>query len=712
MSNLKCRRIGCWNRDTGHEEEEDHGDSSDFKRSTVMTRETNDLWGVCSRRTKSNWLMLLLLLTVTYILVVEEANGSELRNYVLEFSLNLANGTKKNSSEGDGESYKESRRYRNTRKLLESGDGYGFVSAASNPYYIITGSNDSDASHSRRGPAYNINNDNKTTFNSSSNQDVVDLNYMLFLLNDDRRPAGSVSRSPSLPPPPVTTKAPLTSHVEKSTNSLELRSPFESIWQKEASSTEVPDSLRFEGEDRHEILNGDLPLFSTSLNVVDPAPENIQLAHSVLLVHRPNKHKTTIITRTTTTTTTTPGYPIQIKSNHGPMSKPYQSKEWYRPFKRKPVLTTTTTSTQKTMTDEIPILFSNNHRRHPYTPLTRHKLTSEYAEFWSTTPTAGTAYGETAWESISSTTPFSTITRPNVNIVTKPPTAVNHIHGNNIKSSDTIRSQVLTVLDPKKGTMRLPPNTTVIHRNVIVPYKPGRPRPAPATTTQYPYYPVVAHITKRPSQVHHASTQSIPVNDLATSATGSVSTYQSIHSFPVTQTVQSPLSSYPSYTTPTTIYVHTVRPPANPPYEMDTSQSIERPTINDCPYCSDSIHRPQHAITSQQIVAVTPISPIKQQHLPSGLVESQHFVVTTQNPPKQSQGFINAILAPPLPSRPFSTASSFLNPVSMGPLFGLFGPDSIASLFTRVSFMKMMLFTLLVLFLPPLALAAAISGIG
>jgi len=50
--------------------------------------------------------------------------------------------------------------------------------------------------------------------------------------------------------------------------------------------------------------------------------------------------------------------------------------------------------------------------------------------------------------------------------------------------------------------MKLPPNTTIVHSNLIVPAKPGRPNPAtsPAiTTTQYPVYPVVAGITNWPS---------------------------------------------------------------------------------------------------------------------------------------------------------------------------------------------------------------------
>ncbi|OTF69300.1 hypothetical protein BLA29_001943 [Euroglyphus maynei] len=65
-----------------------------------------------------------------------------------------------------------------------------------------------------------------------------------------------------------------------------------------------------------------------------------------------------------------------------------------------------------------------------------------------------------------------------------------------VKQPEEIKSATLTVLDPpypSSGIIQLPINTTIIHNNLLVPMKEGRPKPKYPlrTTTPYPIYPIM-----------------------------------------------------------------------------------------------------------------------------------------------------------------------------------------------------------------------------
>lgn len=62
------------------------------------------------------------------------------------------------------------------------------------------------------------------------------------------------------------------------------------------------------------------------------------------------------------------------------------------------------------------------------------------------------------------------------------------------KYDDNILSPTLTVVD--NDALRLPPNTTAVHNNkLFVAIRPGRPQRKQTTTTEFPYYNIVAAIT-------------------------------------------------------------------------------------------------------------------------------------------------------------------------------------------------------------------------
>lgn len=102
---------------------------------------------------------------------------------------------------------------------------------------------------------------------------------------------------------------------------------------------------------------------------------------------------------------------------------------------------------------------------------------------------------------------------------TKTSITVANVVGHRVKQPDEVHSGSLMVLDPPyvpNGFMQLPVNTTIVHKNLLVPMKEGRPKPSYPIrpTTTFPVYPVVAGVNK-----WHQSTQWVPPITITTSAT-------------------------------------------------------------------------------------------------------------------------------------------------------------------------------------------------
>lgn len=490
-------------------------------------------------------------------------------------------------------------------------------------------------------------------------------------------------------------------------------------------------------------------LFSPSLNVIDVSPQDTQLAHSVLLIHKPKPNKSTVkptiapqllfpqtITGTgvkspivtaikmptthvrtpSTTTTTTESYPTPVRNNHRPM--------FLRPFPGKRSTTTTppttfavksttsstsiystnsvtnsqTTNTTATASDdsddEIPIVISSNHNRKQSFPFwdqfTRQKLTStEYAIIY-TTPELSTESEKSVFTEVPTMASVQTITG-GPTYTFRPPyvTTISHkrptgmkimtVNANRIRQPEEIYHEGITVLDPpflSNHPNKLPPNTTIIHKNLIVPMKDGRPKPVypMSSTTQFPVYPIVAGITKW----HTASTPQWILPMVTTTAPEHVMT--SALTTTETTSSDSPM----------------------------TAESVNRPVVvTGHPLHSMSTqHTPPH---SSQLVTVTPVKTSHPTH------SSSTFLVTSHSSPRPStstQGYVNAIWAPPMPNVPMTrpvqgvqaSQSSWWSPIS-----NVFSVESgHGSMFSMMNVMRTVFFTILVFFLPPMTLAAAV----
>lgn len=352
----------------------------------------------------------------------------------------------------------------------------------------------------------------------------------------------------------------------------------------------------------------------------------------------------------------------------------------------------------------------------------------------------------------------------------RPPIRITHVNSNKVKQPDRVHSPPLMVMDPPfvPGlAMKLPPNTTVIHSNLIVPLKPGRPHlTQPTTTTQYPVYPVVAGVSNWPTQPAAAqwATQPSPAQ-WATQATPTQwfqDPYQHSQHQPVTIATWNPFQvTSPTTTTtsnPTFIFDHnlpqvisetngntidkpiffdeiffdtvtpqssiihrpstsTVATPTSKPTKAPPQQSLQ---AGQSQQSTSIVSPPKKPSPTMQVVTVTPIK------------GSNEFIVHTTTPhsappvPASSQtsyqsrpshqtstpGYVNAIWAPPMPSRPFgtqshrplqSTSSSWLSPI-----LNMFAVENPGGVFGFVTILKTVLFTVLVMFLPPLTLAAAV----
>ncbi|XP_053212765.1 mucin-5AC-like [Panonychus citri] len=509
----------------------------------------------------------------------------------------------------------------------------------------------------------------------------------------------------------------------------------------------------------------------------------------------------TTSTSTTSTSTTTESPPSvsstlpigeTLHSNHRPLGKPIKSRPWLRPIstskRKKPPITLITSSNPADLSmmprttgvpfsffdDEVPILMSNNHRKFPYSLTTRNKLTSEYANYW-TTPSTTALYND--YSSLikspsklhfnnrrRSTTTTTTTTTPSPQMImgSKPPLKVSHVIASKNKEPDEVKSSVLTVLDPQNGSAHLPPNTSIVHRNVLVPYRPGRPKPAPVSTTQYPIYPILAGITNWPIQNNHSSINN--VNDLNGWQWDETDSYSgttvpppsfSVPSEPAT-TSKSPIE-YLDPIPVSTINRPTIAIIGSRPGGFGSFRPTPTAIITSSPSSSSS---------STHVISVTPIgsnaghvipSSVNtstgqhhQQHIfgevthssrpPSATAashqsdvnlstaaaaaastssslttsgSSQSFIVTTTTTTESSKPmkdtYVHAIYAPPMPSTLPKPATI---PASTSSLLALFGVDSFSGLFTQLTVFKALLFTALVILLPPLTVAAAFSSLA
>ncbi|KAI1287257.1 hypothetical protein HDE_10117 [Halotydeus destructor] len=503
---------------------------------------------------------------------------------------------------------------------------------------------------------------------------------------------------------------------------------------------------------------------------------------TVIIRTKPSSTSTTTSTTTTASTEAAPssgkvtagtkrpevyanyGFGSISISNHRPGSalpkRPAFS--WNRPSRPTPS-TPEPTSTRRTFEEDSdePVIMKSNHRKYALPVLSRQKVTSSpftdphpSSATWSTTPTSlseaksGSSYPGYLLSTMSSTSisPFSSSI---VNVVSRPPLRVTSVSATKKKEADYIHSGLLTVLDPPPGSHKLHPNTTIVHKNVVVPYKPGRPRPVAVTTTQFPVNQVLAGVTRWPN-APNGDTSTAHANDwpAAASSDVEVTTY-----YPGTFQRPTTNGHPPSWTGPTyeSVYDTTMSTPwsssSSSTPSISSSQSSGsssssswplRPGVADLSTTMNSVPSITQSVSSTPFTSTINMHPseafttVSSSSKPttgkpkpasssypsrgSGAMKpaasQQHFAVTHrpsyQSRPAQA-ATANAILIPNMPSRPISTAAPIGSTGIISSLMSAVGVESAGGIFSRLTVLKTALFTLLVMFLPPLTLAAAVA---
>lgn len=255
---------------------------------------------------------------------------------------------------------------------------------------------------------------------------------------------------------------------------------------------------------------------------------------------------------------------------------------------------------------------------------------------------------------------------------------VANIVGSRYKQPDEIISGSLMVLDPPfnpNSFMKLPVNTTIMHKNLLVPMKEGRPKPnfSIRPNTEFSVYPVVASVSNWQSQT-------TPTPTTTTSMTN--------------QFFDDPYSS-PNHN-PSGSFVTN-----NTQYDIFTLSQSTTPSPVNLVTKVISIHSgtTAHTLTSS---------------IPKRTTTST-TTTTTASPVRPSASFGNAVYAPPLPvpaNRPPSSISSstqfiitFFN--RFRNTFQMILPNT-----GQVSFMSVVrsvFYTAMVMLLPPLAIISLFS---
>ena len=325
---------------------------------------------------------------------------------------------------------------------------------------------------------------------------------------------------------------------------------------------------------------------------------------------------------------------------------------------------------QKNSMDDGVVIFKNNHNR-PKRPLRPLSTTNKYMQ-------------------VTGKPPYITdFLYPTTISVKKPTITVANIVAHRVKQPDEVQSASLTVLDPPfvpDSFMQLPLNTTIVHKNILVPMRDGRPKPSYPSrpTTHFPVYPVVAGVSNWQSQT---TPWILPV--MTTSSPdkldGLMSSTQDKTNFSVTE---EEFKWYTSTTVPSKTISKVISVFPNKSYTV--TSSIDRV-----------------GTTSKMATTTTTINPLLHATSSSTIRPASYPVAT-------SSGYVNAIYAPPMPVfRPAHSLESgqavsnwFLQPLNK--LLNLIAPNQAGSV-SFMSVIRSVLYTLMVMLLPPLALMSAFS---
>lgn len=159
--------------------------------------------------------------------------------------------------------------------------------------------------------------------------------------------------------------------------------------------------------------------------------------------------------------------------------------------------------------NESIIVFKNNHIR-PKQPIVNPQSSSHYHHHHHHHLNGHSGPNYSSKIRYTVRPPYATVfnyptTKPTIVPTRKTSISIANVIGLRVKQPEEIRSATLTVLDPPyvpNSLMQLPINTTILHKNILVPMKEGRPKPKYPTrpTTMFPVYPVVAGVSNWQSQ--------------------------------------------------------------------------------------------------------------------------------------------------------------------------------------------------------------------
>lgn len=289
---------------------------------------------------------------------------------------------------------------------------------------------------------------------------------------------------------------------------------------------------------------------------------------------------------------------------------------------------------------------------------------------------------------------YSTITQ-------RPVLQVTQLNGVYTKpDSESIHSDAITVIDHDSSEQQFTqPNqqtsTTIMHNNLIVSYKPGRPLPGE------PHY-----IFTTPSSYIQQTNEQISQSNILTNKNDvkrKPDHHQKLPSSPVSNTKTN----------------YTLSKLPKPPIK-------HRPNPLNIPNKTNSLTEQQATVQQQSIagalqpprrVGVLPFSQQQEQIHQQQLISSNHTSshhshnsTSGHQPHRHQNGYVNAIFAPPMPSMPFSTPSPQI--VHRNPLLAWLGVDSLTQLLDRSFLFRTLVVILTILLLPPLTVVAAITSIG
>ena len=295
--------------------------------------------------------------------------------------------------------------------------------------------------------------------------------------------------------------------------------------------------------------------------------------------------------------------------------------------------------------------------------------------------------------------------------------------------SDLVHSDAITVMDhdsseqftqQQQQQFNQQTSTTIMHNNLVVSYKPGRPLPSSlintsgeqlaATTPSYLMQQSEQQIAqsnilntnnnKKPDQLKQPSPQLI----------NTTKTNYTLIKLPKPPIKHKPINSSSSSSNNNhkfnfNHHVNSIHHQAS--LQQSFSSAAQPPRrVGVLPFSQ----------ISQQTTQQTEQQPIHQQQLISSThnhtttSSSHHNTTSGHQNHKHPSGYSHAIYAPPLPSMPISTPSPQI--VNRNPLLAYLGVDSLTQLLDRSFLFRTFVVILTLLLLPPLTVVAAITSIG